>query len=54
MLRWVSAGAALLLPLFALVAPIGMPAGVAQRMALAVWFASLLAAGFATRPQRQP
>lgn len=52
--RRVAAIAALLLPLFALFAPLGMPAGVAQRLALAVWFASLLAAGFAVRPARQP
>lgn len=53
-LRRVAAVAAVLLPLFALVAPLGMPAGVAQRMALAVWFASLLAAGFGTRSGYQP
>lgn len=53
-LRRVAAVSAVLLPLFALFVPLGVPAGVAQRVALAVWFASLLAAGFAVRPARQP
>lgn len=53
-LRWVAAAAAVLLPLFALVAPSMMPIGIAQRLALAVWFASLIVAGLAVQRSRQP
>lgn len=54
LLRWVAAAAAVLLPLFALVAPTVMPIGIAQRLALAVWFASLIVAGLAVQRGRQP
>ncbi|MGH8076861.1 MAG: DUF998 domain-containing protein, partial [Lysobacter sp.] len=54
LLRWVAASAAVLLPLFALVAPMDLPAGIAQRVALAVWFASILTAGFAAQGRLQP
>jgi non-ribosomal peptide synthetase component F len=55
LLRRVAAAAAVLLPMFALVAaPLGMPVGIAQRLALAVWFGSLIVAGAAVQRGRQP
>lgn len=44
---------ALLLPWLALQAPSGIPAGVAQRIALVLWFACLVVAGFAAQRQAQ-
>ena len=52
-LRAAAAMAAAGLPLFAL-APLGLPAGVAQRVALVAWFGCLLVAGFAARRRSQP
>lgn len=53
-LRVAAITGALLLPWFSLHAPFGMTAGVSQRLALVLWFASLVVAGFAAqrRPQR--
>lgn len=45
--------AATLLPLFTLHAPLGLPAGASQRIGLALWFASVLVAGFVARGQPQ-
>ena len=45
---------ALLLPLLALYAPLGMSVGVSQRLALTFWFACLVVAGFAAQRQPQP
>lgn len=53
-LRRVAAIAAVLLPVLALFSPLGVPAGLAQRAALLVWFACLLVAGFASRRPTQP
>jgi len=46
-------GGALLLPLFTLYAPLGMSVGISQRVALAIWFACLVSAGFAAQRQHQ-
>ena len=53
-LRMTASIGALLLPLLALYAPLGMSVGVSQRVALAVWFACLVVAGFAAQRQPQP
>lgn len=44
---------ALLLPLFTLYAPLGMSMGVSQRVALTLWFACLIVAGFAAQRHAQ-
>ncbi|MBA3486576.1 MAG: DUF998 domain-containing protein [Lysobacter sp.] len=53
-LRVAAIVAAMLLPLFTLYAPLGLPAGASQRIGLALWFAAMLVAGVAARrpPQR--
>lgn len=53
-LRVVAIVTAMLLPLFTLYAPAGLPVGVSQRLGLALWFAAVLVAGMAARrtPQR--
>lgn len=53
-LRIAALTGALLLPLLVLYAPLGMPVGVSQRLALALWFACLVVAGFAAQRQPQP
>lgn len=53
-LRWAAAMAAVLLPLFAVFSPLGAAAGVAQRVALAVWFGCVLVAGLAAQRRPQP
>ena len=53
-LRVTALTGALLLPLLALYAPLGMSVGVSQRLGLALWFASLVVAGFAAQRRPQP
>lgn len=52
-LRITAFAGALLLPWFTLQAPLGMPVGAAQRVALALWFACLVVAGFAAQRPAQ-
>lgn len=54
LLRVTALTGALLLPLLALYAPLGMPVGVSQRVGLMWWFACLVAAGFAAQRRYQP
>ena len=53
-LRMTALSGALLLPLLALYAPLGMSVGVSQRLALLLWFACVVVAGFAAQRQSQP
>lgn len=53
-LRLTALTGALLLPLLALYAPLGMSVGVSQRLGLALWFACLVVAGFAAQRRPQP
>lgn len=53
-LRMTALTGALLLPLLALYAPLGMSVGVSHRLALVLWFACLVVAGFAAQRRSQP
>ena len=53
-LRMTALTGALLLPLLALSAPLGISVGVSQRLALTSWFACLVVAGFAAQRRPQP
>lgn len=53
-LRMTALTGALLLPLLALYAPLGMSVGVSQRLGLMLWFACLVVAGSAAKRRSQP
>lgn len=52
-LRIVAGTAAVLLPVFMLYPPLGLPSGISQRIGLALWFLALLMAGRAARRMAQ-